>query len=360
MSRATLVAALAFLALVALLAAPAHAHPEEGITATNYRAEITSIQPDPGGLSLRVAGGDSWLEMRVDPDIEVYVLGYEEQLDGGEPYIRIDRDGSVHVNGNSPAAWMNEERYGDVDIPEWVDPGAPPRWQILASAGTYYAEWHDHRTHWMSPQLPPSVRDDPGSVHHIFDWEVPLVVDGEDVAIRGTLRYLPNTAPLLPLIVGLLAAAGAFLVGRQGRDAGGAIAALLAGGAATVVTVGAIAHPDAAAGESDLLLPLVAVVAAAAALVPRLSLSGGGVLLAAVGVVAWAIPQVPSTVRPIVFSTLPRPAVVVLIPLALGLAVGAAAAAFTGLPEPTPEGEQAPDRDVITGPEPEREAGSPR
>lgn len=338
----TVVAATA--AALTTLAVPAHAHPEEGIVATNYRAEITAFDPDPGVLDLRVAGGDSWLEMHVKPGHEVVVHGYGEQDRPPEPYVRIDADGSVHLNGNSPATWMNEDRYGRVDIPGWVDPSAEPQWQVIAIAGTHYAEWHDHRTHWMSPELPRQVRQDPGSTHHIFDWEVPLRVDGEEVVIRGTLYYLPSTSPLWPIAVGLLAAIAAFVVSRDGRDREASLAATIASAAALTVAVGAFAHPDAATGWMGLIFPGVALVAAGAGLVPRLRIGAGGVVVAAIAIVSWALPLISSTVRPIVFSALPRPLVVILIPLALGLALGAGAATFTGFPvteDTEPDGAEA-------------------
>jgi hypothetical protein len=330
--RSTVIVAAA-ITVLALAAAPAHAHPDEGIVATNYRAEITEIEPDPGVLDLRVAGGDSWIEMHVGPGHEVVVYGYGERDRPPEPYVRVDADGSVHLNGNSPATWMNEDRYGQVDIPDWVDPSAEPRWQVIAVAGTHYAEWHDHRTHWMSPEPPRQVRQDPGSTHDMFVWEVPLRVDGEEVMIRGTLRYLPGTSPLWPVAIGLFAAAAAFLVSRDGRDRQASLVATIASAAALAVATGAFTHPDAATGWTGLIFPAVAILAAGAGFAPRPRIGAGGVIVAAIALTSWALPLLPSTIRPIVFSTLPRPLIVVLIPLALGLALGAGAATFTDLPD---------------------------
>ena len=58
------------------------------------------------------------------------------------------------------------------------------------AAGVQYS-WHDHRVHWMSPKLPSKVEAAKDVEHHIFDWEVPGTVDGEKLAIDGSLDYAP-------------------------------------------------------------------------------------------------------------------------------------------------------------------------
>ncbi len=64
----------------------------------------------------------------------------------------------------------------------------------------------------MSPILPPNVRRAEDEPHHVFDWKVPLRVEGEPVAIAGSLDYEPPPGdgfnPLLavPLVLAALAA----------------------------------------------------------------------------------------------------------------------------------------------------------
>jgi hypothetical protein len=56
----------------------------------------------------------------------------------------------------------------------------------------------DHRIHWMSTIDPPVVRNARGSRHHVFDWSVPVSVDGRRTIVHGTLNYVPppSTSPL--------------------------------------------------------------------------------------------------------------------------------------------------------------------
>ena len=87
----------------------------------------------------------------------------------------------------------------------------PPRWERVARGNAY--DWHDHRIHWMSTIDPPKVREAKDEPHHVFDWTVPGGVDGQPLAIRGSLDYQPapksSFNPLLvaPPVALLLAAA---------------------------------------------------------------------------------------------------------------------------------------------------------
>ncbi|OWY59557.1 hypothetical protein B7486_73940, partial [cyanobacterium TDX16] len=130
-----------------LVAGPAGADPAEP---GEYRSQVTGMDPEVDGVSLQVAGGDSFLELQVDPGVEVDVPGYE-----GEPYLRVLADGTVEENELSPSAFQNRDRYG-TEIPAQADAEAEPRWVEVASGGEY--AWHDHRIHWMSPDAPPRVQ----------------------------------------------------------------------------------------------------------------------------------------------------------------------------------------------------------
>ena len=101
------------------------------------------------------------------------VPGYE-----GEPYLRFLKSGRVEVNVNSPARYLNEERYGGVTIPKTAGAKATPKWQLVAQGGEY--EWHEHRIHWMSTIEPPRVKASGGkTLMKVFDWNVPLKVGAE-------------------------------------------------------------------------------------------------------------------------------------------------------------------------------------
>jgi hypothetical protein len=192
----------ALLALIACPAAAAHG----GGAAKGYRSTVERVTPSVSGVSLRVLDGDDQLELTDTAGRRVVVLGYE-----GEPYLLFTRRG-VYRNERSPATYLNDDRFGNVDVPKAADPKAPPKWKPVA-AGVAYA-WHDHRIHWMSPVAPPAVRRAKEQPHHIFDWRVPANVDGRRVAITGSLDYSPPGGAGLPSWV--FAVIGVVLAGLLG------------------------------------------------------------------------------------------------------------------------------------------------
>ena len=199
--RAVLVAT-----LVALLATPA-AVAHGGGAARGYASSVTALTPATEAVHVAVLDADDRLQLRVEGPHTVLIRGYE-----GEPYLRFAPDG-VFRNEASPATYLNDDRYGDVELPASADPKAPPRWELVAPGGRAYA-WHDHRIHWMSPSYPPVVEADPSMVHHIFDWKVAGTFDGAPLAIAGSLDYRPPPGQgfprvlLVPLVLLVLAAAG--------------------------------------------------------------------------------------------------------------------------------------------------------
>jgi hypothetical protein len=165
-------------ALVSAPAAVAHRGGSPGVY-----SQVTAIRPYQPNLLVVVIGGDDRLRLTDRDGSEVVVLGYQ-----GEPYLRW-QGGVVYVNERSPATYLNEDRYGVVPLPAEADPKAAPRWKRVAAGQTY--AWHDHRIHWMSKQVPQVVQKDPHSAQHIFDWTVPMRVNGDPVSIRGSLDYAP-------------------------------------------------------------------------------------------------------------------------------------------------------------------------
>jgi hypothetical protein len=150
----------------------------------NYSSKLTAVKPAVKGLDLRVVDGDDALELRNGTGKNILVPGYER-----EPYLRFLVGGRVEVNVNSPAKYLNEERYGGVKIPAGVGPKAAPRWELVSSTGSYV--WHEHRIHWMSTGTPPGVKD-PASLTKVFDWAVPMSVGGDTVTAKGTLWWVPT------------------------------------------------------------------------------------------------------------------------------------------------------------------------
>ncbi|MGH2855766.1 MAG: hypothetical protein ACRDLF_16455, partial [Solirubrobacteraceae bacterium] len=83
-------------------------------------------------------------------------------------------------------------------------PSATTRWSVLDRTGEF--EWHDHRIHWMSPLLPPEVKDQ-GKRTKIFEWQVPIAVGARPATIEGQLFWVPEEGTKTPAaaIVALVA-----------------------------------------------------------------------------------------------------------------------------------------------------------
>jgi hypothetical protein len=178
--------------LALLLGAPvALAH--EG--SPNFLSQINEVTPATAGVKVEVLNRDDRLLLRNTGTGTVLIEGYD-----GEPYARIEPDGTVEVNTDSKAYYINEERDGQVEVPAGVDGKGEPQWKRVARNGRF--EWHDHRMHWMSEGDPEAVSDKAVRTK-IYDWKVPIAVDGQAGAITGTLFWtpLPSSGPPLPLII---------------------------------------------------------------------------------------------------------------------------------------------------------------
>jgi hypothetical protein len=213
--RALLVAALALVSAPAL--APAHALAHGGNP--NYRSEIDSFEPPlPGDVSIEVLDYDSYMQLIDQHGNEVVLFGYE-----GEPYARIQKNGTVQVNKRSPATYLNDNRFAEVTVPKSANPKARPQWKTVDDSGTFL--WHDHRMHYMSKSLPPKVTDK-GKKTKIFDYEIPMAVDGQKTVLQGTLWWVgsPGTSKLpfvIAAIVIVLGGGALVLWLRRRRDRGG-------------------------------------------------------------------------------------------------------------------------------------------
>lgn len=201
-------------------AAQAHTRTQE---TTNLDSRITN-QPDVPGVHWQVHTGGLLLEVVNDGDALLVVAGYE-----GEPYLRIGPGGVEH-NRRSPATYLNDDRVRrrisartDVAMPPDVDASAAPEWIRIDTRPR--AVWHDHRSHWMSPQPPGFVQTGPiartlmrvnlvgvigrgGDQTGVFrTWEIPFTVDGRPVALEGTMAWEdpPGVVPYL-LVAGVLVA----------------------------------------------------------------------------------------------------------------------------------------------------------
>jgi hypothetical protein len=218
MSRLRLVAVVS--ALFTLAAAPA-ALAHQGNP--NYRSVIDGVVPKVSGLRLQVLNLDDRLELQNTTGKTVVVKGYQ-----GEPYARILGDGTVQVNHNSPAFYLNDDRFAAVKVPATAKPGATPDWQVVDRAGRF--QWHDHRIHWMSKVAPKQVTDTSKRTK-VFDWTVPVQVGSTKGSVSGTLFWAGSTGGGTPAAAygGLAAIAllglGAVMVVRRRRGGGSPVGA---------------------------------------------------------------------------------------------------------------------------------------
>lgn len=164
-------------------ATPAFAHGGDAPDATAYRTTVTGLSTPEEGLSVRTVEAGARLELTNHTGHSVEVLGYD-----GEPYLDVRPDGT-YQNVNSPAAYRNATLSGDNAVPETADPTAPPAWRKVSTATT--VRWHDQRTHWLSPGMPPAAAAAPTRIHRLRDWTVPLRAQARVFELRGTLDWVP-------------------------------------------------------------------------------------------------------------------------------------------------------------------------
>jgi hypothetical protein len=319
MRRCGWVAALA----AAMLVAGAGSAMADPARPTNYASTVTGVESPTPGIHAEVTGGDAFLAIRVDPGVEVVVPGYRD-----EPYIRVDADGSVFENRNSPAFWLNNDRYGDSVVPPEATPEAEPDWHQVASGGQW--AWHDHRIHWMTPDLPPSLQGEEAG--EVFTWSVPFEIDGESGEVTGVLVRRSSQSPLLWIVLGVVLGAIALAVGRLGVTATG-IAVTIGGAAALAVSLSqASITPPGAGGE--LVSQGAAVLATVGGLVTlvfgrRIAAVGDlPALIGAMLLVVWGLRRITALWMPVLPTPMPAGTERFLVAAALGIAGGVVIAGF--------------------------------
>jgi hypothetical protein len=307
--------------LVLLSASPALADPA---TPTNYQSEVVAVD-GPGVAGVEIVGGDAFVRLTAVRGMTVVVLGYEQ-----EEYIRFGPDGRVSVNQRSPATYLNDDRYANVEVPADASAGAEPRWEDVSVDGTY--SWHDHRTHWMSPTPPAAVLESgEGATVPIFDWVLPLAVDGDPGGVIGSLTWIPSSSAAPWFVIALLAMLAVAAFGVRLRSAQQAMVLLVLAILALVAGVSAIASqpPEGRAYDVDVIgPPIVLGLGVFAAVQARSSERAGArlVLIGSAALAAWNLLRIGVLTHPILPTVLPYSLDRLLTAVVLGGAVGLATA----------------------------------
>jgi hypothetical protein len=322
-----------FLVAVVTLGALAPVAAADPAKPTNYKSRILSITPPTPSMTLKVVGGDGFLYLHMQHGHTAAVPGYD-----GEPWLRVLADGTVEENQLSLATYLNANRYGrNIVFPPGVgakEATANPQWTIVGHGGTYV--WHDHRIHYMTPDIPPKLVPGTNRVQLTAradgKWVIPMTVDGHRVVVVGELLLLPapSALPAWAVVIGVVVvvAAIAIIWRRWALPLGtlliglGGIAALIAGWRElAVVPTQAGGNPVAVA------LPIVAVVAAILSAVLRNAATRViAVLAGAAALLAWALLRIAALDKAVPLSDLDPTLARMLIAFSLGAAVAAAVA----------------------------------
>jgi hypothetical protein len=205
------------LLVAGLLAQPAAAHQGN----PNFRSIAHGITPAVKGVQIQVLNGDDRFEIDNRSRKTIVIDGYDS-----EPYARLMPDGTVEINKRSPAGYINNDRFAQSPVPAFASATAPPQWVVQSKTGRF--QWHDHRMHWMAKSVPPQVKDK-NKKTKIFDYKVPLKIDGTPAAIKGTLFWVGPQGGSFPIgaaiafavIALLLLALVVFVRRRRGPTAPG-------------------------------------------------------------------------------------------------------------------------------------------
>jgi hypothetical protein len=206
--RRTLAVAVAALAALAA-ASTASAHQGN----PNMESIVRGVSPSIPGLQIQVLNRDDRFALTYSGRQTITIDGYN-----GEPYARLMPDGTVEVNRNSPAYYLNQDRAGTETVPPNASAQATPNWTVVDRSGRF--EWHDHRMHFMGTGTPAAVKDTSKRTK-VFDYSIPLHVGDRDGKILGTLWWTPKQAggvPILPIVAFVVVGGGlAFLLALRRR-----------------------------------------------------------------------------------------------------------------------------------------------
>jgi hypothetical protein len=174
--RRTLLAATVISCVLA--STPAQAHEGPLGDGGPFRVEIASGLPEQ--IDARFGNGE--IELHVSAGTEIVVIGYER-----EPFAKIDAEGNMFGNLNSPTWWMTLDK-GHGSAPRGLDL-SQPNWEWVRAGGSL--QYHDHRVHYMVSSIDESLHQG----GQVFDFALPFIVDGAEVSVTGAMVFDPTLDP---------------------------------------------------------------------------------------------------------------------------------------------------------------------
>jgi hypothetical protein len=213
-TRLAVLAAILAIMFMLINPVPASAHiAGSGGSPSNHQVTVTGIRPAVPTVGVTVGVGGQWVRVTNQGAAEIIILGYR-----GEPFLRLSSD-RVEANQLSSTAAETGQIPG---APVPADSSTEPRWVQLRDGDS--ATWTDNR---IDPESQGDAQRQPQRASR--SWELPLVVDGRQVAVLGTWERVPPPSPWPWLAaLGLLAAVVAAIGWR--RNWHRPMAAVIAGG----------------------------------------------------------------------------------------------------------------------------------
>ena len=99
----------------------------------NYRSVVKSVTPETSGIDARILNFDDAVLVHNTSGKDVVILDYKKQ-----PYVEMKADGTVSVNTNSEAHYLNEDRQGETAVPKGL--GSEPKWEEVSKSGRFIGE----------------------------------------------------------------------------------------------------------------------------------------------------------------------------------------------------------------------------
>lgn len=169
--------ALAATAALLCVAAPASAHEDAIGDGGPFTVVVETQLPDT--IEARWSNGE--VEMHVATGTTVEVLGVEN-----EPFVKIDEEGAMFANENSPTWLMVKDGMGAMTSSA---PASAPSWKWIQSGGGL--QFHDHRIHFMDTKIDPALANG----GKVFDFKLPMIIDGAKLDVMGSLMFDPTIDP---------------------------------------------------------------------------------------------------------------------------------------------------------------------